>query len=38
LSMLRWQGKVPRSLLKNGFFSKPFMLLCYIFNFNKIGK
>lgn len=38
LSMLRWQSKVPRSLLKNGFFSKPLMLLCYIFSFNKIGK
>ena len=38
LSMIGLQRSLPRSFLRNGFFSKTFMFISYIFNFNKIEK
>ncbi|MBN9380257.1 MAG: glycosyltransferase [Chitinophagaceae bacterium] len=36
LSMVRWQSRIPHSLLKTGAFSKTFMFLHYIIHYNRI--
>lgn len=37
ISMISWQSKISSSLLKIGIISKAFMLLNYLFNFNRIA-
>lgn len=36
LSMIRWQSRIPRPLLKTGIFSKTLMFLHYIIHYNRI--